>query len=531
VAYDDRIDVVVPSTPATREARRVAAEAVRSIEARGATDLCQGWLRGCEQVELHLADDQVGRCLLLTDGQANHGTTDETEIVTRADALRVRGIATSTFGLGAGFDERLLRRMAEAGGGSFRFIEGPSEIPAAIAGEVGEVLHVAARDVALVVEAGGGVEVDCLNGFPCRVEGDVRRVELVLRLTFPAGEVGDAREVGFRGEDREGVLRRASRGVLFRWAEDTENEHQDRDRSVDRRVAALAAARAYQEALERNREGDYAGARRVIQAAARDISRYAGDDPVTLGTLGTLRLQIDEVAREMDSVARKRGYATATGTLSSRSAGRPSRLAAAGRNVVLLPTSALRSLVDATVPPLAVADPELFGDMVLDGRLSGVDDAAQAGAILEASAEDDLTVAALRLVPDARVRVVVTGQRLVDGRSSHWDEDRRTAVVSLAGLEGDLREIPRAFVAGEIVFHALRLLGPEYEPERLGHVETRGCLFDFSRTHATTQALLAGGDVCPQCRDKLGSLGRRIDRLERLVTAIRALADGASLEG
>ncbi len=539
VAYDDRIDVVVPSTAATREARRAAADAVRGIEPRGATDLCEGWLRGCAQVESHLADDAVGRCLVLTDGLANHGITDEAGIVRHAGELRARRIATSTFGLGADFDERLLHRMAEAGGGNFRFIESGAQIPDFIAGEVGETLQVTARDVALRVEAGEGVTLDSLNGFPCQqVDDEAWRVEIgslfsgqsidpVLRLVFPGGEIGDTREVRITVEDRDGTLQGTGGSVAFHYADDAANKHQDRDRAVDRRVAALAAARAYREALERNRAGDYAGARRVIQKTAKDIGRYAGDDPVTLGTLGTLKLQIDEVAREMDSLARKRGYASATGTISSRPVLRDSSFDEASRNFVLMPVSALRSLVDAAVPPLAAADPELFGDMILDGRLSDADEEAGPGAVLRPSEEDELTVTALRVVPDARVRVVFTGRPFVDGRSSHWDEDRRTAVVSLAGLDGALAESPQALVAAEIIFYGLHLLGPGYEPERLGHTETRGCLFDFSRTHANIAVMLRGGDLCPQCRDKLTASQLSLDRLLGLAATIRSLAPGS----
>ncbi len=85
VVYDDRIDVVVGSTPATAEARRLAVDALRGIEARGSTNLAEGWLRGCQQVADALAAEGVNRCLLLTDGLANQGITDHDELVRHAD--------------------------------------------------------------------------------------------------------------------------------------------------------------------------------------------------------------------------------------------------------------------------------------------------------------------------------------------------------------------------------------------------------------------------------------------------------------
>ena len=50
VVYDDVVDVVIESTTASAEARRGAIERLRTIEARGSTNLGEGWLRGCEQV-------------------------------------------------------------------------------------------------------------------------------------------------------------------------------------------------------------------------------------------------------------------------------------------------------------------------------------------------------------------------------------------------------------------------------------------------------------------------------------------------
>ena len=55
VVYDDVVDVVVESTHASAEARRGAVERLAPIDARGSTNLGEGWLRGCEQVAGHLS--------------------------------------------------------------------------------------------------------------------------------------------------------------------------------------------------------------------------------------------------------------------------------------------------------------------------------------------------------------------------------------------------------------------------------------------------------------------------------------------
>ena len=50
VVYDDVVEVVIDSTHATREARDGALDRLRTVAARGSTNLGEGWLRGCEQV-------------------------------------------------------------------------------------------------------------------------------------------------------------------------------------------------------------------------------------------------------------------------------------------------------------------------------------------------------------------------------------------------------------------------------------------------------------------------------------------------
>ena len=146
VTYDDRVDVLAPSTRATPEAKRRALEALRGVDPRGSTDLCAGWLRGCEQVAEELEHEGVARALLLTDGLANHGVTDRDTLARHAGELRARGIATSTFGVGEDFDERLLRDMAHEGGGNFYFIETPAQIPDLLTSEIGEALEVVVRE-------------------------------------------------------------------------------------------------------------------------------------------------------------------------------------------------------------------------------------------------------------------------------------------------------------------------------------------------------------------------------------------------
>jgi Ca-activated chloride channel family protein len=299
VMYDDEVQLVAESSPATATAKRDAAAAVRGIGPGGSTNLSGGWFAGSEQVALRLDDGAGNRCLLLTDGLANRGITNPDELTGHVTALRERGVSTTTFGVGNDFDEVLLQAMADAGGGHFYYIADGAQIRDHIASEVGETLEVTARDVAVEIVHPEGVRVEAIS--PQRVEsrgsrtivtvGDLvadQMVEVVLRLTFPYGDLGRETGVivalaGAAGETQE--------RLAWTYADDAANDRQVRDIDVDRAVARQFAARARQEAVLRNKATDYIKARWALQSTAEQIRRYMHRDP-------ELRALVDELESE-----------------------------------------------------------------------------------------------------------------------------------------------------------------------------------------------------------------------------------------
>jgi Ca-activated chloride channel family protein len=316
VVYDTEVDVLARSTRATPEATRRALHALESVGPRGGTDLGAGWLRGCEQVAEFLDGEAVSRCLLLTDGLANRGITDRGVLAVHAGELRLRGVATSTFGVGADFDERLLRDMAHEGGGNFYFIEGPSQIPEILTGELGEALEVTIRNAALELVLPNGVDAEPLSRFrhrrahgdnELRIDlGDLvseQEIAVVTKVTFPRGELG--RSVGVRLTlTGDGALTPREEGdVSWTYASHLENDRQSRNRDVDREVATLYAAHARAEAAEANRAADLERARRILERTAERIESYAGDDA-----------ELQRLAKELRASVIDFGEAQLTGT-------------------------------------------------------------------------------------------------------------------------------------------------------------------------------------------------------------------------
>jgi Ca-activated chloride channel family protein len=323
----------------------MAVDRLRSIDARGSTNLGEGWLRGAEQVaraQAAASGPSVNRVLVLTDGLANLGMTDPAELTRHATELRVRGIATTTFGVGEDFDESLLQSMADAGGGHFYFIADTAQIVDQIASEVGELLEVVARDATIEVTApdGMGVAVDSLSRFAVEARGNrwlvrvgdliaEQRLEVVLRVRFGYGGIGQAVGILVGVSDRDGTLVAAGFApvpVGWQYADDKTNDAQPRDRSVDRLVARLFAARARQEAVQLNRRGSYDAARHSVRSVARRIAAYAAGDAELGGLVAELAVDEQRWAAPAPEMTRKVAFAAANYTMRSRDPeGRASR--------------------------------------------------------------------------------------------------------------------------------------------------------------------------------------------------------------
>ncbi|MBL7064519.1 MAG: VWA domain-containing protein [Anaerolineae bacterium] len=175
---------------------RVVESALQEIGAGGRTALCGGLELGLEKVAARRQETNL--VLLLSDGQANVGETDIEAVGQRGYEARQRGIIVSTLGVGGDYNESLMVEIATQGGGRFYHVLDAAQIGAYMAGELGEVASLAARDATLhlTIPAGaalfplssaypaqqaGGEATISLGDIPSDIE-----LEVPIRLTLPA---------------------------------------------------------------------------------------------------------------------------------------------------------------------------------------------------------------------------------------------------------------------------------------------------------------------------------------------------------
>jgi uncharacterized protein YegL len=174
--------------------------ALQKMNAGGNTSLCDGLEMGIKNATENKKDTNL--VLLLSDGQANEGETDLEKVGQRALQGREKGLTVSTLGVGLDYNEALMTEVAIQGGGRYYHIQDAGKIPAFVAGELGEVANLAARDVQILltipsgatliplsaaypIQQAGNQAVISVGDIPCDTE-----MEIPLRLAFLAQPVG-----------------------------------------------------------------------------------------------------------------------------------------------------------------------------------------------------------------------------------------------------------------------------------------------------------------------------------------------------
>lgn len=282
IAFDDAVTLVAPTGPVTPG----LVEAIRQIPAGGMTNLSGGWLEGVTQLTGTTGQRRV---LLLTDGQANQGITDSDRLVAMTGQAYGTGVATTTIGFGADFNEELLTAMSDAGGAGAHFAESTEDVPAIFDAEFDGLVQLVAQNVAVEIKPTDDVAVvGVLNDYPSQPLPDGVRVQLgdayaeavrrvVLRLHVPALQQLGAATIA---------------QVVVRWAEPThagaklhtvtmpltvnlvsadEAAAAPPDARVRHEVLLLEAARALDEAKREADGGDFGAAQRRLAATASTL--------------------------------------------------------------------------------------------------------------------------------------------------------------------------------------------------------------------------------------------------------------------
>ncbi|MBY6014081.1 VWA domain-containing protein [Qipengyuania gaetbuli] len=318
VSFASDVVVHLDAMPVTAEnAIRIRKEISR-LQTRGMTHLSGGWFSGVE-CAARVAEENpkmAPRVILLSDGHANEGIVDPEELREHAGELRMRGVLTSCLGIGDGYDEQLLRGIAENGGGRLHDAELTSEISSVLLGELDDIFGTVIEDARISLLAPKGVKVEVLGRGNSEVDSDQMVVHLgpiqnqiervaVFKLTCPKAEKGDVLEFQVTGSGRaveDGTLLKArSATVSLVAAGGSANTAQQRDMSTVALVARIWSAHVVSEAARMNRDGAYQDAERFIRRELGYFYRYVDGLPQGHEMAAELELLAGRVGHQLSS--------------------------------------------------------------------------------------------------------------------------------------------------------------------------------------------------------------------------------------
>jgi Ca-activated chloride channel family protein len=151
VSYANGTRIVL--APTAGDQKDSIINAIDSLSAGGGTHGEAGVRLAYAQARAAKIPGGINRVLLATDGDLNIGVTNPQELKALVEAERNNGVSLTTLGVGDNnFNEMLMKRLADAGDGSYHYLDSLQEAHKVLVNEMTSTLAVIAQDVKLQVE-------------------------------------------------------------------------------------------------------------------------------------------------------------------------------------------------------------------------------------------------------------------------------------------------------------------------------------------------------------------------------------------
>ncbi len=163
VSFDNEVSLDHPLYALTNKQKFKTVLA--SIHSGGTTNLHGGWREGADEFERKESKAVIKRVILLSDGCANEGLVDPIQIAKQAESFANRGITTSTYGLGKGFNEDLMVELARSGQGNHYYAEKAEDLLESFNEEFDLMSNLWAKGLVLKANSKDGVYLRIMNDY------------------------------------------------------------------------------------------------------------------------------------------------------------------------------------------------------------------------------------------------------------------------------------------------------------------------------------------------------------------------------
>lgn len=318
VAFDHRAKVLVPNQ-AIEDFDGIKRR-IKQLSADGGTAIDEGLKLGIEEVAKG-KQESVSQVFLLTDGENEHG--DNKRCLKLAQLSVDYKLTLNALGFGANWNQDVLEKIADAGGGTLSYIEKPEQaveefgrlfnriqsvgltnaylqfdlMPKVRFAELKPVAQVAPDTIELPVQQKG-------DRFMVRLGDLMTNAERVILANLYIGQLPEGRQaianlqvsyddpaIGKEGLLSEPISVEINVQGLYQAAPNGE---------VQKSILALAKYRQTQIAEAKLQQGDRAGAATMLQTAAKTAIQMGDQGAATVLQTNATRLQSGEELSEAD---------------------------------------------------------------------------------------------------------------------------------------------------------------------------------------------------------------------------------------
>jgi Ca-activated chloride channel family protein len=290
ITYESTVDVLMPATRVADKNR--VKGLIDEIQIAGSTALFAGVSKGAEELRKFLDRDRVNRVILLSDGIANVGPESPGALGDLGSSLRKQGISVSTIGLGLGYNEDLMFRLAQKSDGNHAFVENAKDLVRIFDYEFRDVMSVVAQDVRINLQLKNGVKAIRVLNREAEIFED--RVSVIINQVYSSQEKYFLLEVEVpAGSDRQ-VIEVASLDVAYRNLQSQQEERltdtldltytgsstlaeNSRNRDVAEAVVLQVATENAERAVALRDEGRLEEAQGLLQENASFLNRSAAE--------------------------------------------------------------------------------------------------------------------------------------------------------------------------------------------------------------------------------------------------------------
>lgn len=327
---DDRLSIVSYQSEATvnLDPQRVSRRRIEQIHhnidgirAGGGTNIEAGIQKAERALASTKTEQSVNRIVLLTDGKPTVGASSIGGLSRMAKQANRESVSMTTMGVGLDYNEQLLTKMANVGGGNYYFIDAPGKVVSMFEKELGGLAETVAKRASLVIELGDDIELDEAYGYPgdtsedrVRVAlsefsaGQTKSVLLEMRGRLTDAEPSPVIDVDLSYNDLVDQRPAHQRASLTAAASDDAATVDDSiDREVISRVQQIEVASRIDAAMEAFDQGDETRAERVLETSQKKVRRAKSKYDLPDKTLKPVNDKLKNVQKEVESHSSRSG--------------------------------------------------------------------------------------------------------------------------------------------------------------------------------------------------------------------------------